>query len=468
MYTFSKNIKVKKLSNNNILLLDTKVGAWCITTKNDLSHIEIINSLLNSGKSAFEKSPYFSILETLYSRGLVSKNEKFIYENAHIDHSKNKVNTIILKVVGHCNLACSYCYDYNSVRYKLKMPFEKAKQAIDGVWGRSGDNLNILFHGGEPMLEKKLIFKIVEYVNQKRLLSNKRIKFSIQTNGTQFDDEWVEHLLSNNYSIGVSLDGDEKINDINRYYHNKKGSFRKIISTINSYPQLKERVGILTTVTKTNVNNLFEIAKFFQELGFKTWKSILYQTAGRSIAFDDKLHPDSIEIVNSYLKLFEGIENGDFPKIKIASISSYIENVLYYKRTNMCLRSNCGAGSDLVSISVDGTIEACDCITNIDYRLGKLSSAESISTALDSTVAQAIRSRNVESLFQCSNCDWRKFCGGTCLAKAGRLDKVEPTECLLSLNLFEKIFESLNKSNSLIDYVNTFSKGHYFQEDFVA
>ena len=123
----------------------------------------------------------------------------------------------------------------------------------------------------------------------------------------------------------------------------------------------------------------------------------------------------------------------------------------------MCLRSSCGAGADLVSISVDGSIEACDCISNPDLRLGQLKDASSVREALGSATAVAIRARHVDRLSPCLDCDWRVVCGGSCLAKAGRLDGVVESECALSLALFPAIMESLSVSDRLVEYAARFN-----------
>jgi len=462
MYKFHDNLKVKKYGSNTLLFEPNK-GSWCFLNEADLKLVNDISKVLDSSSSTELNGNLSPALETLYSKGIVSKNNRFIYDRHNFDHSRNKVNTLILKVVGFCNLACSYCYDYNEDRYKLKMSLETAKLVIDSVWDQTANDLKILFHGGEPMLARELIVDLIEYTKIKNLPSGKRITYSIQTNGTLLDDEWANIIRKYDISVGLSLDGYEEINDRNRFYHNGKGSFNKIISNLLKYPDILRRVGVLTVVTQQNVSQLFEIGKYFQKLGINSWKTILYQPGGRSPLHEGELGFDSIELVESYIKLFKGIEKGEFDDICITSILSYINNVLFYERDNMCLRSTCGAASDLVSISVDGTIEACDCITNLEYRLGKLIDKDSIAVALNSKPAKLIRERSVDSLYQCKSCDWKTFCGGTCLAKAGRVDKVDPTECVLSINMFELIFQSLSESPRLIDYANKFNKRRYIE-----
>jgi uncharacterized protein len=161
-------------------------------------------------------------------------------------------------------------------------------------------------------------------------------------------------------------------------------------------------------------------------------------------------------VVTAYLELLDAVEQGRFNSLEICPIMHYVRNVLTYERRNMCLRDCCGAATDLVSISVDGAIEACDCIRDPNLQLGSMSSG-GILTALDSHAAQTIRKRSTRNLLPCRTCDWRVFCGGTCLARAGALDGVDDLQCQLSLTLFPEIFRRLAQSDRLEQYAKRFT-----------
>ena len=53
---------------------------------------------------------------------------------------------------------------------------------------------NVLFHGGEPTLAKRLIFTLVPEIQRRAEATGKKVFFSIQTNGTQLDEELVRPL----------------------------------------------------------------------------------------------------------------------------------------------------------------------------------------------------------------------------------------------------------------------------------
>lgn len=453
--TFSPTIKIQS-HGGKPLLWDPPTGSWCFLDDRELDVVKGLKHLCDNGDSDSIPPQASPLLDLLYSSGLIARDGRYLWSPKFFAHSENKINTIILKVVGACNMGCTYCYDYNQTRFSKTMDLEMARQAIDGVWDRSGNLLNVLFHGGEPTMARSLIFDLVPEIDRRAKAEGKDVVFSVQTNGTLLDDEWCELFQRYQFSVGVSLDGDAGANDRFRINHSGRGTYEKIMGLLQRY-DLLPKIGVLTTVTSHNVDHLVEIARHFQDLGVQLWDTTVFQSAGRGAGQEDLFEPPVESLVKAYLDLMRAVENGDFPTMHVQCITSYVANVLSYHRKNMCLRSSCGAGSDLVSISVDGAIEACDCISNKDLRLGSLTSAASIGEALDSATAGAIRSRHVDNLVPCVSCDWRVVCGGSCLAKAGTLDGVVESECALSLALFPAIMESLSQTDRLAQYAQRFA-----------
>ncbi len=458
-YRFRPTIKVHQYGDQ-VLLWDPTTGSWCFVGREALPLIEGLRYLCDEDSTvqSIESLPDAArkLLDEFVACGLVAENGRYSWSKNFFAHHENKVNTIILKVVGACNIGCTYCYDFDGQRFSKKLDLDTVRMAIDGVWDRSGDHLNVLFHGGEPMIAKDLIFSLVPEIHARAEASGKKIFFSIQTNGTMIDDAWCAFLSRYDFSVGVSLDGDERFNDTFRVTHRGKGTYQQIIDRLRRH-NLIDKIGVLTTVTRANVDHLLDIALHFQDLGIELWDTTVFQAAGRGEDQEDVFAPATSSLVDSYLALIEAIEAGRFPTLEVQCILSYVRNVLSYQRTNMCLRTSCGAGADLVSISADGAIEACDCIANPDLRLGTLTSNRSVGAALDSHAAHAIRARHVDRLNPCQNCDWRVVCGGTCLAKAGEVEVVAHSECAVSLALFPAIMESLSKTDVLVDYAHQFA-----------
>ena len=131
-------------------------------------------------------------------------------------NTKNLYLTPIIKVVGdYCNNCCGYCF-YHNVDQTLKkvMSFELLesfiRQHVELVHG----NLSFIWHGGEPLLAGLDFFEEVVRLQKLLIPKNKRIRNSIQTNGTLIGKYrgWQEivtpffylHQISNKALLQVS------------------------------------------------------------------------------------------------------------------------------------------------------------------------------------------------------------------------------------------------------------------------
>jgi len=144
------------------------------------------------------------------------------------------LNNLTLQVTQGCNLRCSYCYysgDGSLTRKhnNVAMTWDIAKKTIDFFKEHSeeSEDVTIGFYGGEPLLNFKLIRQCVDYANN--VLIDKRINYTITTNGTVLNNEIISFLEKNRVHLLVSLDGPQEVHDSNRRYaHNGSGSFEKV------------------------------------------------------------------------------------------------------------------------------------------------------------------------------------------------------------------------------------------------
>jgi len=398
-----------------------------------------------------DRSPLF---EQLRLCGLIKEQAPAAGCQGGCSGSQGALNTLILKLVGYCDLACRYCYDFHAPTYSRRLSDEVARRAIVDSLDRSGPSLRIIFHGGEPLMAMDQIRSLVPFAQDAARTAGRAVTFTVQTNGRHFSPETVNFLLENEFSIGVSLDGPPAINDRHRVDHAGRGHFAEIETALRSEPRLLAAVGVLTTVTRTNAHQLLETAKYFRDIGIKGWETTLFQPLGRATDASAQFTPPTDAIIRSYLALFDAVEGGDFDEMAVMPVLRYVRNVLTTERRSMCLRDACGAARDLVSISVDGTIQSCDCIGDPTLSLGRMD-REGIAEALESPVAETIRSRSTSDLSPCRECDWRSFCGGTCLARSG-LKQVDEQECQIALTLFPDIFRRLANSDRLQRYARLF------------
>jgi uncharacterized protein len=207
-------------------------------------------------------------------------------------------------------------------------------------------------------------------------------------------------------------------------------------------------------VTRTNAASLLDTARYMRDLGIRVWDATLFDAHGRGEREEERFAPATEVVIESYLGLFDAVEAGEFDQMAVHTVLRYVRNVLSTERRSMCLRDGCGAARDLVSIGADGAIQSCDCIADPALLLGRMDQTE-IGEALDSPIADTIRGRSTGTLSPCRECDWRSFCGGTCLARSG-LERIDEVECQIALTVFPDIFRRLATSDRLERYARLF------------
>lgn len=103
-----------------------------------------------------------------------------------------------------CNLRCAYCYQND--KKPRSMSWDTLRGVLDVVLRARSPALQILFLGGEPLLEFPLIRRAVQYVGE-ACGPDKSIEYAIVTNGTMVRDEEAEFLAQHEFDTHLSFDG---------------------------------------------------------------------------------------------------------------------------------------------------------------------------------------------------------------------------------------------------------------------
>lgn len=214
----------------------------------------------------------------------------------------NNIEQITLQVTQRCNLRCSYCvysgkFD-NRVHSSVDMDFEQARKAIDFGLSRSNSSsiFSIGFYGGEPLLMFGLIQKCVEYVES--VAENRKIDYTITTNGTLLTIDKAEYLFSKNFHIVISLDGSKEEHNINRVFQNGEGSFDTIMKNLAAIKEkFPEKFDTITYNCVVNPNHNFEhIKMYFDEYSIIGRSNVMYQMV-------DLPSTDTVNLADNYYQI---------------------------------------------------------------------------------------------------------------------------------------------------------------------
>ncbi|MCU0585617.1 MAG: radical SAM protein [Desulfobacterales bacterium] len=115
-----------------------------------------------------------------------------------------RIRSLTVILTTSCNLACSYCYQ--NAKKNQRMPWATMKAALDLLLASRSDPVQIVFLGGEPLIEFPMIRRAVEYVAKKDP-PNKRIQFRISTNGTLLTEPISAFLEAHSFELRISFDG---------------------------------------------------------------------------------------------------------------------------------------------------------------------------------------------------------------------------------------------------------------------
>ena len=131
------------------------------------------------------------------------------------------ISTVYFFLTKNCNLACKYCFEKQS---EIKNSSEGVMSYDTFIQGlnffqrlihldedRFEERKTIIFYGGEPFHNKKLLFSAITEIQKRKIAGTlpEQTKLLVVTNGTLITDEDINFLKENDITITFSLDGDK-------------------------------------------------------------------------------------------------------------------------------------------------------------------------------------------------------------------------------------------------------------------
>src|SRR5580693_10127262 len=167
-----------------------------------------------------------------------------------------------------CNLDCSYCFylDRAADPYQAlpgrRMTLDTLERLVDTYLFYSYPNSVFAFQGGEPTLAGLPFFeKLVEF--QKQYGRNgQSVSNALQTNATLLDKSWCDLFRAYSWLLGVSLDGPEEVNDLYRFNKEGRGTWKRVMQSVELLQKNKVEFNILCVLSQANVGRAKELYKF--------------------------------------------------------------------------------------------------------------------------------------------------------------------------------------------------------------
>ncbi len=109
-----------------------------------------------------------------------------------------------------------------------------AESIREYVRSRKLDCINVLFHGGEPLLVGARYFEEAVQIISRSIPANCKPIFALQSNASLLDQHIVETLSRLDISISVSLDGEKSAQDRHRVFADGSSSFDVVTGNIKT------------------------------------------------------------------------------------------------------------------------------------------------------------------------------------------------------------------------------------------
>lgn len=285
--------------------------------------------------------------------------------------------------------------------------------------------LEIVFHGGEPLLAGELFYRRA-LPQLRQFFGNQRLRLGIQSNLWLLTDQLCELFAEYQVSLGTSLDGPEAINDAQR----GQGYFHRTIAGIERARRHGLNVGCICTFTPQSAPHYKEIFDFFAS------KRLDFSIHAAVPALDSCMTPPlhNLAVLSRKEKKWTEIQ-ADIWSLSPETYGDLLTNLLdlYLANLNricistldaLCRSVSAGEGGvctfrdcfgRFLAIAPDGAIYPCQrFVGHSDFRLGAVQDRPTWEQLEQSSAWRLLRQHQEHVKAKCSDCPDFARCKGGC------------------------------------------------------
>jgi uncharacterized protein len=315
------------------------------------------------------------------------------------------IRAVTINVTQICNLKCHYCaaggdgtYGDPVAKISIEKTLPQLKFFIDQL--KDNQKFTISFVGGEPLLYPEAVLSIYDYVLELQKTKTFHPIFSLTTNATLITDRVRDILKKMKIHITVSLDGDEKTNDIARPSKDGTSSTKLTEHGLQQLAKIHTDIGsfgISAVTTKENIT-ITETYKYF-----KTFNPDWYEFNFSYIEKDHAAQTEYLKQMNQIAKMAYA-DGGETELRKIKSFDLYFKLLDDQQR----IENHCGAGKSYLMIDARNQVYTCPWV------VGEKDEIVGQGSVLDHQKLEKYQKPLIE-LNNCQTC-WAKYlCGGGCM-----------------------------------------------------
>ena len=144
-----------------------------------------------------------------------------------------RIQLLVIQPTPFCNIDCRYCYLPNRSDKSIVAEATLTRlfsQLFASGWVEGG--VTVVWHAGEPLVLPIEFYRRAFALIDELKPAGLDLVHSFQTNGTLIDDAWCGFLKREDIAVGVSIDGPQRLHDLNRRTRSGRGTFERAIDGI--------------------------------------------------------------------------------------------------------------------------------------------------------------------------------------------------------------------------------------------
>jgi len=339
-----------------------------------------------------------------------------------------------------CNIDCKYCFFLSKEALYPNEKHRMSDATLEAYIGQLLEShrtpeVTIAWQGGEPTLMGLDFFRKAVEIAQRHRRPDQKIQHTFQTNGIALDDEWCAFLKSNDFLVGLSVDGPSDIHDTNRVTRGGRGTFDLVMKGWQHLRKHGVEFNILCTVNAANQARGRRVYRFFRDELGATWiqfipiveratpetihianlgwserpkeKRLLYTQTGSLVT---ERSVSGAQYGQFLVDVFEEWVRHDVGNVYVQLFDVTLE--AYFGSYKLCIHApTCGNGP---ALEYNGDLYACDHFVEPRYKLGNIHKVHMLELVGSADQRKFGQDKRNALTRQCQQCEVRPLCNGGC------------------------------------------------------
>ena len=403
-----------------------------------------------------------------------SEDSPKLFEDDRINDLRPRITGLVLLIAQTCNLKCSYCFAaayMGSYTDSRVMSPATAGVAIEKVFRSVPEIPWVQFFGGEPLIGFATIKEAVRASERYCIAHQAQMPvFTISTNGTLIDKEVIEFFKVYNFSVTISLDGPQHINDKQRQFPSGIGTYEIIKKKIDLLRSAGIEISIEAVFTDNHSNCSETIESTYEFLVKLGAQDIILTPAigGSPDECLDKYFLANLE--QNYTASTERIMDSWLTDSPIRT--PYWVDILDTLISRKGKTHFCGAGYKGITVDCSGKIFPCYNLISDSLYMGNVYDKEFPGEDFKRVTAM-MRRTSKDSFTKCAKCWAKKLCSpcyGDTFSGCGTLSAPRESICVMIRSVARatllKVAEFMTDDEKWKRFVENFNRLHaHFDND---